>query len=1585
MPLELNLYFPDSQHVSVRLIDDDNRENTELLSFTSPLSHKELQQLGSYLKNYATHYNADEDAKTAQIVKKLPSLGKALFNRVFSHKAAYRLFKTFQNDDESLRLLSITTEHPAILGLPWELLHETGSHGNFLVYQQPRISIRRRLSGYGQKSFKINPKKQLHLLFVISNPSNVGFFNHRANAQAVLNALDKCAADRVTVEFLRPQTLKNLRQRLEDENLPRVDILHFDGIGILDKKGDLVQEAKIHINALAKDLKTTPVEIGKNTAYLLFEKEDGKSQLVPAPLLANVLNQHHVSLVVLSARQSANEKNEKENINSVATQLTTMGVPFVLAMRHSALMPVTQKLFERFYEGLSQGQKIGVALDNARVTLFEDAQQCETGQLIQCLHDWFIPVLYQQGQDKALLTQLSSDDKTEFVENTRYLPSNIPPLQKVGFFGRDRELGEIEYLFGHGKRRVSINGIGGQGKTCLVQETGRWLQHNGMFKRVVFIDYTNCQGLDPVSVAVSTMASVFQKNLLDADAATYVLRRVPTLLILDNLEAIALSSDIQEEGDFHQGEMENSNHYEHHSRKREKGKTSRPFNMIGKGNASLLVNEEKEQSLITDDEDETHFVNLFGENDQEEREDILQGREEKRSFISDEEGENETKEHRLEKSSWQAQNKEDALRQLLDVAQKWSESGQSCVLITTRQLNLHHPAFPKNGNQHYYQMSLNPLEEKEALRYFDALMKSTPERLTHGMPKQEAVEDVLERINYHPLSINLLACQLQKEQVEVLSQRLRKLLGLIPDELPKSNKALVVLLTLTLDSFDAQVQPYLPRLGIFQGGAFENVLQSVTEIPDEQWRVLRGNLESNNLMLPEILEGVTIPYLKFHPSLIPVLKGRLSPKEKPTLKNRYLQGYYELSNFLFGEESQNPAQTRAIEQKELPNFLNAIRNSVENGVETGEDWMGSFIDNVKSFLSDFGLKFDEERGFTKSNAHNFHFGIESENELNVDADNGNFSFQLGSENELTGSDGDDFSFKLGHEQELSAQFVQEHAGLKMDDDDEFDSHLSANQAFSTHPNHADLRTNTTDKPIASGLKMNGVNELVTPYSLEIDSASVTQNNASLNIDDTNELAMDNHARFVPENELAMSTNANLKNNANENELTMATAEKPLPAIAPIATPSPKAMPTATPKTVMPTTPITSQEEFLARSKEGEQLYAAAHYQEAQTIFQGILNQLGKTKSYARCVTLGWLGRCLAEQENPKAENYFQQALLELAELKPSQTVQREIARMQTYLATVLRNKGEYDGARKAYETALPIMRKVGDTHSEAAIQDQLGILATLQGNLPEAEQRHREALIRFQQLNEPLLEAETWFNLGKVHEQAKQWAAAEQSYRQAAQLMEKQGDLAGTAKTWKQLAQVSKAIGNPQEAEVWIRKTIEVDKAAENWLGVSIGVAELADLLHEQPKRLEEARQLAEEAVTLQRHFDSGTVEIWKTYTLLAKIAKQQKNATHEKMYRRLAREAKINSPKAQQDLQRHKEFIDAVVTTIFQPKLKRQLKPMLQQRKDKGWAKLINATRRILAGERDLEKLSEKNALDLEDVMIAHAILQKIENSQSK
>ncbi len=118
----------------------------------------------------------------------------------------------------------------------------------------------------------------------------------------------------------------------------------------------------------------------------------------------------------------------------------------------------------------------------------------------------------------------------------------MPELQEAGFFGRSRELWQIERAFVSGTRRVSVVGFGGQGKTFLAQEAGRWLLATGMFQRVCFVDYASFQGTDAVGLAVSTLGTVLNESLVDADAATGALGQTATLLILDNLEALTADS-----------------------------------------------------------------------------------------------------------------------------------------------------------------------------------------------------------------------------------------------------------------------------------------------------------------------------------------------------------------------------------------------------------------------------------------------------------------------------------------------------------------------------------------------------------------------------------------------------------------------------------------------------------------------------------------------------------------------------------------------------------------------------------------------------------------------------------------------------------------------------------------------------------------------------------------------------------------------------------------------------------------------------------------------------------------------------------
>jgi len=115
-------------------------------------------------------------------------------------------------------------------------------------------------------------------------------------------------------------------------------------------------------------------------------------------------------------------------------------------------------------------------------------------------------------------------------------------------------------------------------------------------------------------------------------------------------------------------------------------------------------------------------------------------------------------------------------------------------------------------------------------------------------------------------------------------------------------------------------------------------------------------------------------------------------------------------------------------------------------------------------------------------------------------------------------------------------------------------------------------------------------------------------------------------------------------------------------------------------------------------------------------------------------------------------------------------------------------------------------------------------------------------------------------------------------------------------------------------------------------------------------------------------------------YSLLADIAEKRQDTQQAKHYRSLALQAKNKVAGGSTDLQQHQQFIDAMVQTIAQPKLRKQLDAMLQQRENKGWRKLTAASRRILEGERDWNKLYEQEALDTEDAMIVQEILQRLE-----
>jgi hypothetical protein len=719
--VELSLRFSGNSQINVSF----NGTDSGALPFENPVTAKDRSDIRWYIETYAVaSLEAPDDQEAKRIEARLVEIGKALFEAVFSSRKAVQRFYDFRESAADRRVLTIDAEDASILSLPWELLHDP--EGVFLFRERPHISIRRKISGAtgGRDPFAIKAKDRLHLLFVVSRPAGAGFLDPRADPKAVIDALEEHAQGRVTYEFLRPATLNALVERLGDTSKPPVDILHFDGHGTF-------------VELSERDAEKAPDRFGMG--FLVFENDDGGVHLVSAADLSDNLFRSRVMLVVLSACQTA-MMDGSDPMASVAGRLTSTGIPSILAMTHSVLVATTRMLFGKFYQNLARGSDIAAALDSARVYLDNNPERYEvqrglTRQLLK-LEDWFLPALFSSG-NAALLTAKPKAKLPPPVANK----SNLRAEQEAGFFGRRRELWDIERWFAVDKtRRISITGFGGQGKTELALEAGRWLMRACLFKAAVFVDYAQVQAEDALTVAIHTISTVLGKTLIDAAAVKAALSETPSLIILDNLEAVS----------------------------------------------------------------------------------------------------------------------EKALKELLDAAVGWSEAGQSRVLLTSRKPDFNHADYRIEGARKHRRIALEGLGSKrapdDAIDWFIALSKLPPEPSIPA-PDRDALITLFDRVQFHPLSIAVLAQQLKTRTAQALGERLEAILhedmptGVVAEGTPKS---LIASLQLSLERLTEAERHAVRLLGVFQGGAMEDNLLAVTELGEDdgeraQLRARIAALESGAL------------------------------------------------------------------------------------------------------------------------------------------------------------------------------------------------------------------------------------------------------------------------------------------------------------------------------------------------------------------------------------------------------------------------------------------------------------------------------------------------------------------------------------------------------------------------------------------------------------------------------------------------------------------------------------------------------------------------------------------------------------------
>ncbi len=307
------------------------------------------------------------------------------------------------------------------------------------------------------------------------------------------------------------------------------------------------------------------------------------------------------------------------------------------------------------------------------------------------------------------------------------------------------------------------------------------------------------------------------------------------------------------------------------------------------------------------------------------------------------------------------------LQELLDAVKNWSELGNCRVLLTTSATDLAHPDYPTNEY-----LLLSGLNKEDALSTIEHLLKVEIES-----SRQDEFIYLFKQIDFHPLSIQILATALKEHNPVELGRLLATKIAETPDN-PLWAALSVSLKDLTVDiqktgllywlskrqhwkttqkqTLTTEILAGLPILGVFQGGTFQPEIIYLTSLKEDKWLILRTALETMGLIELKYLKDFKVPYIRFHPSLAPALWKRLSTEDQDKVSFLYQHRYAELIGYLYTEEGESTDHVRNLVRWNLPNLLHAVYGALGNN-KKGADL---FAKNLDLFLILFVLKRDSE-------------------------------------------------------------------------------------------------------------------------------------------------------------------------------------------------------------------------------------------------------------------------------------------------------------------------------------------------------------------------------------------------------------------------------------------------------------------------------------------------------------------------------------------------------------------------------------------------------------------------------------------------
>ena len=501
-------------------VEYDGRHGSEV-ELTSPWERyvgATNMPLRDELRRYLEKYLQMPDSlRDERVLRELSVWGIDCFEKLFNSGGSaqnwYQQARTQPGRLSRLRIV-IASDDASVLSWPWEAL-ESSQDGRLAI----QCRIERQLNKVGDVlPLPPLPEDTLRILYIIPRPAN-DKLEYQTQARALIDFIEKEGWP-VHVDVLRPPTFGQLQAVLDKKTY---HIVHFDGHGNFSGgKGQLVFEnddanhsaAHIDANTLGELLReySIPVMV-LDACRSAMMNEAGKT----APSVGTPQE---------SGKPVATDETGEDVFASVATSLLKAGVRSVVANGYSIYASGAKIFVPPFYRQLFQTGSVSAAMNDGRRAMFSDKQRnTSTGKTE--FHDWLVPVLYQQGDDKVL----------PIIQPGKKRESTLPPeLQDrgiYGFIGRDRYVLQIERALHRRPAGILIHGMAGEGKTTLARGFLQWLENtNGLGGGVFWFSFEERQSAENilstlVRALISTNATAWPIEQKLAAATEYLSSNLP--------------------------------------------------------------------------------------------------------------------------------------------------------------------------------------------------------------------------------------------------------------------------------------------------------------------------------------------------------------------------------------------------------------------------------------------------------------------------------------------------------------------------------------------------------------------------------------------------------------------------------------------------------------------------------------------------------------------------------------------------------------------------------------------------------------------------------------------------------------------------------------------------------------------------------------------------------------------------------------------------------------------------------------------------------------------------------------------------